>query len=300
MLSLKTTINSKTSNQNLKVLTEQQLQELHEFLAAMLKDIIAVCEKYNIRYFMGGGSCLGTIRHKGFIPWDDDLDINMPRKDYEEFSKVFQEELGERYILNAPNYSDTVITRFPKILAKNTKYVTKGFRQESRFEKVFIDIFIMENVPENKLYRTVKGICVNCLEFIAGQVYIHDAGKIDRDNILEMMGVSNYCIRNAIGIVFSWKSYTKWCNLIDKMVRYSNDQTDLICFPTGRKHYFGEIIPRKMILPLKKVEFETIEVFVPNDYQKYLSNLYGDSYMVIPPIEKREKHFIESLKLPKE
>ncbi len=297
MFELKKTINSQMPNKNETMLTDQQLQELHVFLAEMLKDIVSLCDKYKLRYSMGGGSCLGTVRHKGFIPWDDDLDINMPRKDYEKFSKVFKRELGDRYILNAPNYSDKVIARFPKVLAKNTEYVTKGFRQDPEFEKVFIDIFIMENVPNNKLIRFIKGSYVNALEFIAGQVLIHNAGKNNKDSVIEIIGTKNYFFRNAIGFIFSWKSYTKWCNSIDRIVRHSNERSKFVCFPTGRKHYFGEIIRRGTILPFKKMKFESIEVSVPNDYKRYLSNLYGDNYMKLPPVEKREKHSVISFKI---
>lgn len=297
LFNLKQRINEQISDQSGNRLSDQQLHDLHAFLVNMLCDIISVCEKYDLIYFMGGGSCLGTIRHKGFIPWDDDLDINMPRKDYEIFTTVFQKELGDRYILNAPNYSRTVIGRFPKILAKNTEYVQKGFSLCPYFDKVFIDIFVMENVPDNKIERYLKGIYVNILEFAAGQVFIHNVGNKNKKQMQQMIGSANYHFRNILGSIFSLKSYTEWCNLIDRRVRHDNDASSYICFPTGRKHYFGEIIERKTIFPLEKALFESVKVNVPGCYQLYLSNLYGNDYMTLPPENKRERHFVVSLKM---
>ena len=84
-------------------LQENELKQLHECLLSILKDFIYVCEKYNLHYTLGGGSVLGAVRHHGFIPWDDDLDINMPRKDYERFKNIFANELSDEYELNVPN-----------------------------------------------------------------------------------------------------------------------------------------------------------------------------------------------------
>lgn len=280
---------------NLSAISDEELKSLHAFLVGMLGDIVKVCEKYKLVYFLGGGSCLGAIRHQGFIPWDDDLDINMPRRDYEKFKRVFEKELGDKYILNAPNYSDEVIARFPKILAKNTLYSTSGFGTKKEFEKIFIDIFIMENVPENKAEYYLKGFCVNFMEFVAGQVLIYDSGKKNPEGMKAIMGEKNFRVRSIIGHVFSFLSYTKWCSMIDKVVRGPKYPTKKVCFPTGRKHYFGEVMSRKIMLPPQKVKFEGTFASVPAHYKKYLSNLYGSDYMQLPPEEKREKHFVSAL-----
>lgn len=295
--SLKKDINYFGQKNNLSIITDAELIELQNFLANMLLDIIRVCDKYHITYFMGGGSCLGTVRHHGFIPWDDDLDINMPREDYERFKAIFAKELGEKYILNAPNYSSETIARFPKILAKGTYYSTNGFTLDEAFEKVFIDIFIMENVPKNPFYRMLKGAFVNVMEFISGQVFIYQSGKKHPENIIELIGKRNYRFRSMIGFLFSFYDYTKWCEIIDRAVRYSGMSSGLVCFPTGRKHYFGEILARNIMFPPKKKNFGNLTVSVPANYKVYLRNLYGDTYMQVPSPEKREKHFISRLDL---
>ena len=298
LFSLKSALNSNT-NPNEFVLSDELIRKLHVFLLDMLEDIVKVLEKHHLRYFVGGGSCLGAIRHKGFIPWDDDLDINMPREDYDKFASVFETELGDKYELNAPNYSSEVISRFPKVLAKNTRYAAAAWNTKPQFEKVFIDIFTMENVPDNKISRFFKGCFVNFLEFVAGQVLLYDSFRHNDSSIVKKkIGKLNYGVRYLIGLLFSLRGYSKWCNCIDKSIRYENNKSFYVCFPTGRKHYFGEILPRSIFFPLKSVPFENSSVLVPCQFHNYLKNLYGENYMELPPPEKREKHFVSIIDLP--
>ncbi|WP_303815737.1 LicD family protein [Acidaminococcus timonensis] len=87
----------------IRELSSEELDQIHHCLLSILKDFIFVCDKYNLHYTLGGGSVLGSVRHQGFIPWDDDLDINMPRADYEKFKKIFSKELVNEYELRVPN-----------------------------------------------------------------------------------------------------------------------------------------------------------------------------------------------------
>ena len=84
-------------------LSEEEIQQLRKILTDMLMDIDTVCKKHNLRYMLGYGSCLGAIRHVGFIPWDDDLDLLMPREDLKKFLEVFEQEMGQNYEYTAPN-----------------------------------------------------------------------------------------------------------------------------------------------------------------------------------------------------
>lgn len=275
-------------------ISDSQRKELQNVLLEMYSDILSVCKKYKIIPYLGGGSALGAIRHKGFIPWDDDLDINMTRSDYKRFCKVFNKELSEKYILCAPNYSKESITRFPKIIKKNTKFVEIVGTKNPRLQGVFLDIFIIENVPMNKLHRVLKGYMCNLLEFIAGRVQMYKDSDDDAKKLLKKTGVSYY-INRFVGFLFSFKSAYFWNDLVDKSVRY-NKKSKLCNMPTGRKHYFGEIFEKTKLFPEVYVDFENIKAPVFKGYDYYLKNLYGD-YMVIPQKNKREKHFVKEIKL---
>jgi len=277
-------------------LTEDDKRHIRDKLLLMFKDIKRVCEKHSITYFLVYGSAIGAVRHKGFIPWDDDLDIGMPRKDYRKFQSVFEEELGKKYILSAPNYSQNAKTRFPKILLKGSHFREIVDSQNPDLQCLFLDIFILDNLPDNSFEFKKKGYLCNFYEFIAGQVLLYENKDELVKQVYSSMGKLNYLIRMMIGFVFSFKSSSKWCDLVDKTIQYDDETTKRVGFPTGRKHYFGDFFERNEVLPVSYGTFEGIEVPLFHDADICLRKLYGD-YMKIPPIEKRERHFIREFDL---
>ena len=293
-------LNSKQAFQNAnmeglyKLLTEEQLRALQLTLLEMYLDIAKVCKTHNIVPFLIGGSALGAIRHNGFIPWDDDLDVGMTREDYECFKQVFEAELSDRYILNAPNYSVNPRSRFPVVLKKGTVY--KSFDSfSSELQKVYLDIFIIENVPDSKLLFWAKGIYCNFLEFVSGKVAFYENINEVSSEIYMRVGKAFYYSSMLIGRLFSWKKAAKWFEAIDRHAQYSKPSKH-VAIATGRKHYFGEVFRREQFLPPIYVTFEDHRVPVFPDYDHYLKNLYHD-YMVLPPEEKREHHGIREMKL---
>ena len=112
------TLQSTQAERSLVALDDEKCGQLQNVLLDIYKDIDMVCRENGLTAFLCGGSALGAIRHKGFIPWDDDLDVAMTREDYIVFRKVFHRKYKDKYIINAPNYSKDAKTRFVKILKK--------------------------------------------------------------------------------------------------------------------------------------------------------------------------------------
>ena len=278
----------------LVVMDDDTRKKLQKLLLEMYLDIYSVCRKHNITPYLIGGSALGAVRHKGFIPWDDDLDIGMTRDDYMRFKEVFAEELSSNYLLNAPNFSANSKERFPKILRKGTVLREVVDSQDTNLQRVFIDVFILENVPDSSFRFKLKGWYCNLLEFIAGKVFFFE----NRDNYAKeyfsRAGRINYLLRVVIGGMFSWRKASKWFDTIDKNVQYHR-QSRRVNIPTGRKHYFGEVFDRNLLFPAKTAIFEEHEVPIFNDYDSYLRNLYHN-YMVLPPVEQRERHAFRELR----
>ncbi|MEC1771906.1 LicD family protein [Schinkia azotoformans] len=273
-------------------LSEFEQRTLKQVLLEMYLDIEKFCEENNITVMLGGGSALGAIRHKGFIPWDDDLDLLMSRTDYNKFIKNFETELGDKYYLCAPNAQHQSRTCFAKVIKKDTKFREIFDVNSPHHTGVFIDIFPIEFVPDSKNLQKIKGFFMNSISYISFSVYLF---KYKNEVIYKYMSQSkgsreNYQFRLLIGCVFSFMPHTKWCKLFDKLVTSKN--TNKYCgIPTGRKHYNGEILEKEVYFPASKAEFEGLQVNVPNDVDTYLKNLYGD-YLKIPPVEKRERHYV--------
>lgn len=293
IVDLRGALNRQNLDDLLIELNDGLVKQLQEVLLLMYKDVLAVCEKYKIVPFLIGGSALGAVRHSGFIPWDDDLDIGMTRRDYNKFVKIFERELSDKYILNAPNVSQKPKTRFTKIYKRDTVFRSVADLEGSE-NGVFLDIFIIENVPSGCVNRTVRGGICNLLQFISGQVYIYE----NRNPVLKEMysraGKSNYAIRMIIGKIFSILNSSKWFELVDKTAQFR--KTGIYGIVTGRKHYFGEIFESNVFFPPRYVRFCDIEAPIFNDYDTYLRNLYHN-YMELPPEDKRERHYVVEMKL---
>lgn len=297
-MSLKTILNSLSSNSNLRMLTDDELVKLKETLLANYLVIQDFCDKNNISIMLAGGSALGAVRHNGFIPWDDDLDMIMFREDYERFKAIFEDGLGDRFILDAPNTGRKSSNRFPKILMRNTRFVELGMDADDENACIKLDLFIIENVPENMIVRSIHGLLCTTAMFIASVV---DTYESQNEQYREYMyrsekGKKAYNRRVALGRIFSFFPAQRWFDLVDSICRYKK-RTKYAGIPTGRKHYFGEILESDVFMPLSTGIFEGNKVNLPGKVDVYLKNLYGD-YMVIPEEQDREKHFIYDIKFP--
>ena len=269
-------------------------EDLQKLLLSMYLDIKYVCEKYGLSLFLCGGSALGAVRHKGFIPWDDDLDMSMTRDDYNRFQDIFEKELSDKYLLKAPGYKEGSRARFPKIMKKGTIFREMGNASPEEECGVFLDIFILDRVPDNAFCMKIKGVYCNILEFISGQVLWHEEKAEAVYKELEKSSKLQLFIRRSIGMLFSFRSVCAWNRTLDRAIQYKKDSR---CYGllTGRKHYFGEILPKEAFLPGSHGIFEGHEVLLFSDTDAYLTNLYGE-YMKIPDESDRETHVVEEIR----
>ncbi len=273
---------------------EETRTRLQRVLVEMYQDISEVCSKYGITHFLTAGSALGAIRHKGFIPWDDDLDLAMTRDDFERFIPAYEKELSDRYVLNAPNYSAKPKARFAKIMKRGTIFKDISDTDDPETNGIFIDIMVFDNVPRNKFVRKVKGTYANALMFISTQVYLTQNNNTYFKELYSRAGKANYNTRIAIGKIFSFRSAEQWFNLVDKVAQYEK-KTGLYGNVKGRHHYFGPYLEENEMFPPRMVDFEGIQAPVFHDVEAFLTRNFGD-YMKIPPVEKRERHFIREIR----
>ncbi len=264
-----------------------ELQKLQNVQLEILKDFITLCEKYNLSYIMDGGSGIGVVRHQGFIPWDDDVDISMPRKDYNIFVAVLEKEMGDRYKILTPEIDERYACNVTKMQKRGTKFVPYISKDMKCDQCISIDIFPLDKVSKNKKQRSLqlkKTWILNKLIFLCGT----------GEPIIPLEGISKKVASMIIKITHRiLKSLhvspkTLYRILESEEQKYNN--TDSHYYNNFRSIYAShQFISEKELFPLKQMEFEGVIVNVPNEYHTYLTRIFGD-YMQLPPEEKRVNH----------
>ncbi len=280
-------------------LTPNESADMKAALLDMYKDVAALCHKENLTVMMCGGSCLGTVRHQGFIPWDDDLDLMMPRKDYNRLIELLGKgALSEKYEFSAPNKKTDSANIWLKIYRKNSLDIDV-YNATSPFPKgLYLDIFALDAVPTNKWAQKCKGLIANGLQFCAilALYATYPSPQLKEFMSLDQTLRKRYKIKKFLGHIISIIPRRKWVWWFDQFVADSSDKKPW-GIPTGRKYYCGEIFPTSVFMPAIEATFENTKVYIPNGYDAYLTNLYHD-YMQLPPVNQRERHFVYQLQLP--
>jgi len=263
---------------------ENRNRKLQLIELEILKEVVKVCNQYNIEYFIDSGTALGAFRHSGFIPWDDDIDIGMTRANYDRFLKIAPKEINsEIFIQNrktdkkSPFYS----TRARK---NNTTHMEWDKRNMKIHHGVYIDIFPYDSIPdnENKRLKFQK----RCKRII--KIYkirsIPDRYKKPEKNIKwwSLAIIRRLLHYTLVPIPISWGE-----RYVEKNFRkYNNKQTQHItCLSYGGIHSFK----KDDIFPVREIVFEGNVYFAPNNMDNYLKELYGD-YMTLPPEKERIGH----------
>lgn len=248
-------------------MTDSQLEELHRREIYILDNVARVCKEYDLKYYLVGGSLLGAVRHKGFIPWDDDLDIGMPRKDYVKFVRVAKKNLGSDLFLQTPKTDKYYARIFAKVRINNTVFLEKGLEHTKMHHGIYIDIFPL------------------------------DSGKIGRKSINAKIGcaINEYLVYKRYNHKFE-HSWLNFFNLFPQ--RFLIFLQDFLL--SGHGDYYinygsryglkKQTIHKDKYDPPTMLYFEGKMYNVPNDYDFVLTQIYGNKYMELPPEEKRVTH----------
>lgn len=283
----------------LRELSPEESRALKDAILNIYKDVAALCDKHRLTYMMSGDTCLGAVRHHGFIPWDDDLDIMMPRKDYDALICLLEAgKLGPQYEFTCPNAHKDANTIFLKIFRRNSKDI-EIHNVNTPFPKgIYLDVFALDAVPEAKITQKLKGFFANAIQFIAiSTLYTQYPSKQLKEYMMMDSNLKKrYYIKKILGTICGFASHAKWIYWFDRFVACSKEGRHW-GIPTGRKYYTGEIFDKDVYIPVSKGIFEGIEVNLPHNTDQYLKNLYRN-YMELPPVEKRERHFICEFELP--
>lgn len=278
----------------------EERELLQTTLTNMLEDIHNACCANNVKYMMVGGTALGAVRHKGFIPWDDDIDIAMLREDWELFKKIFDGALGDKYILEGPNYGnkDTKNT-FGKVYLKNSEMIELQHINAPYCNGIYIDIFVYVNMSDSDSVRARDAKITHFFNGVANsQIYYKYPNPVLKKFYSQTFKTYIYYLsRRFLGFMFSWTSHKSLCDWLDKY-QSRHKLSESVTSPAGRKGYFGEILYRSEILPFVLTEFNGHQFYIMKNAHTYLKQLYGSSYMQLPPEDKREQHCVYKITFP--
>lgn len=269
---------------------DNQLKELHATLQEILDYTVEVCEKNKLTYFLAYGSALGAYRHKGFIPWDDDLDIAMPREDYNKLIEIMNKNPSDLYVIQNEDNEDGYFLPFAKVRKKNTIFLESATEHRFQENGVFLDIFPLDYAEEKdslKIKWTSLLISYkrHALSFIScKQVYRRKLGLLRY--------IVDYCLCAPVTIIGK-KRVLKSLHLNAKS-NGSPASPYVVQYDQVTEKAF---LKREVYFPAQKMEFESKFYNVPNKICEYLSSQYGDDYMQLPPVEKRQNHNPAQLKL---
>lgn len=275
-------------------LSQEQVGQLQGVLLSMLKDVDAACKELGVTYTMSGGSCLGAVRHHGFIPWDDDIDLNMRRSDLKRFSDGFRHVLGEGYVLQLPAQSEDYDLPFARVRKRGTVVRCRDDVGSCDECGAYIDIFIVDSAPSNRLMRALHGFVSmalgfswSCRRFRAKRdIYLSLAQNDDEAQIA-------FKRKAAIGRIFGFLPPRAWARAWDRWNGLIGSAcTDYVCIPAGRGHYFGETYLAADFFPTSHGLFEGMDVPLPANPDAYLKALYGSDYLIPPPESERERHIV--------
>lgn len=280
-------------------MTDDERKRLQEHLLKMYKEIESVCERHELTIMLAYGSVLGAIRHGGFIPWDDDLDVLMPRKDYELLINKYADELPDYLKVYAPNSGGKTIGRFAKVIDVRTKLIaaTSEDRNDPS-QGIFVDIFPIESLSNSALKNKVKRYVSMGLMYIGtsvGQYRSHNK-RYKKLMSVSLASKVNYWLRNTIGFFFSFLNYQQWMNLTDWYCRGDKDtefMSDIVGFSRWKP------LPKDVYVPASIGEFEGVKVYLPHDPVAHLEATYGN-WQRIPPPEERWQHFIRYIVFPED
>lgn len=257
-------------------MTKIDLQDLHNVILEIALDFDNFCKENNITYYLMGGSALGAMRHKGFIPWDDDFDVFMDRDNYLEFIKVARSKLDtSKYYFQEEDTEEWPLF-FSKIRMNNTTFIEKDVVDRKMHHGIYIDIMCLNYTYNNKLLRYFQYIVARILSSSA----LSKKGYITKSKTKKM-----------ILVISRFLTFGPLKNILLKIVRVKKPKkSNLIAHFFGRAPFSKTTFLASYLSIPKHVLFNGLLLPVPKEVEKYLAIRYGNKYMELPSKKEKDKY----------
>lgn len=274
------------------------LHRLQQLELGILDDFIRVCEENGLSWWAFSGTGIGALRHQGFIPWDDDIDVCLLRRDYDKLNRIFREQLSDKYIVvNAEEYPSYPLST-TRITLRDTLFVEESLKHVKDCPLgIFLDVYAFDNVapdPAAARKQARKSWLLGKLMVLSAVPFPVVPFRGIKRRLAHAVTAPAWAVMKLLRVT-PGKIFRK----LKKTASAWNDR------PAEAYGYFNELTPftdiytHEDLFPLRPLPFEGRMVNFPNHLEKTLEMLYGD-YMQLPPPEKRKNHFPSRLKFPGE
>lgn len=261
---------------------EFDVEELKELQLEMLDEFIAICNKFNLRYYVVYGTCIGALRHQGFIPWDDDIDVGMPRSDYDEFIRIAQDNLPCHLFLQCAETEPDFRLEFAKIRNSNTTFIEKTAKNLKINHGIYIDIFPIDGLPKSKSARKRIKLRQSLDRTYLAKDYVFEKSSTSFKSRVKLF------LCKFLGLFRFGKTPQKVLLKLQNLYRkYKYEDCEYsVCnaFGSDKERYLRSLYGNG-----SKAIFEGREVVVPERADEYLTITYGD-WRQLPPEEERVGH----------
>ncbi len=257
-------------------LSVDQIKKVKLIETELLEEFIHVCDALSINYYIIGGTLLGAVRHQGFIPWDDDIDVGMIRSDYEYFKQNAAGLFSDKVFLQNYETDQDFPLSFIKLRRNGTTFIEESMKDFNIHHGVFIDVFPLDYYPEGKVHQFIVNMKNGFLN--------------KRINVELGLGGSNW-VSMLKGVITRMliPNYRDAVKMKDLLFRKSSNYPSRYIRNYNGAWGLKEIVPFSCFGDGVPIQFENVTVNAPKLYDEYLSCVYGD-YMKLPPEEKRQPH----------
>ena len=257
-----------------------KLRQLQHCEIDILDEFVRLCKKHELKYWLIAGTLLGAVRHKGFIPWDDDIDVAMPREDYDRFFEICKEELDPRYFYQTSETDEHYFLTYAKLRKKDTEVYEERFRDSKFYKGVFIDIFPLDFSPQP------GALCHLLFNILAVMNY---RGQIDSGEpyapYKELIGKLGYFILR----IFSPKKLVQMRRKLLGLSRWLSNKKYVASY-SGAYGYYKDVYKFDLFGWGEEMLFEGKLYSIPSQYEAVLIMEFGEDFMTPPPEEKRQTH----------
>lgn len=266
------------------------LRKLQEIELEILKAVDNLCQKESITYFLDSGTALGAIRHKGFIPWDDDIDIAMLRGDYERFLKVAKNGLPDWLELCVPGENPHYAPMFSKVIKKDSVFQTKETKNSGFKQGIFLDVFVYDALPDNDAIAKKQISKCHRWQKMSYLYHSKDVGLPHSGILGAIEKISCFAAHCFLKIFFTPKKLVAGFNRAvgDAPILYGNEchaeKFMTLCTPVE------SFFPGETLTPTIMNKFEDGSFPVPKMPEEYLEICFGKNWNELPPIKDRKNH----------